>query len=37
VGNFSKPLDFAAAGAAKGYAMTADLGNGVVLYHRQTP
>jgi hypothetical protein len=34
VGNFTKPLDFAAAGAAQGYAMIADLGNGVVLYHR---
>ena len=34
VGNFSRPLDFAAAGAARGYTMTADLGNGVVLFHR---
>lgn len=36
VGNFSRPQDFAAAGAARGYAMTADLGNGVVLF-RRTP
>jgi hypothetical protein len=34
VGNFTKPLDFAAAGAARGYQMIADLGNGVVLYRR---
>jgi hypothetical protein len=36
VGNFSKPLDFAAAGSAQGYETVADLGNGVVLYHRVT-
>ncbi len=35
VGNFSKPVDFAAAGEAHGYAMTADLGNGVVLFRRK--
>jgi hypothetical protein len=35
VGNFSKPLDFAAAGAALGYEMTADLGNGVVLFRKR--
>ncbi|HEY4364699.1 MAG TPA: hypothetical protein VGN17_27285 [Bryobacteraceae bacterium] len=34
VGNFSRPQDFAAAGAAHGYGTTADLGNGVVLFHR---
>jgi hypothetical protein len=34
VGNFTKPLDFATAGAVQGYTMTADLGNGVVLFHR---
>jgi hypothetical protein len=34
VGNFTRPMDFAAAGAAQGYAMVADLGNGVVLFHR---
>jgi hypothetical protein len=32
VGNFSRPIDFAAAGAKAGYAVAADLGNGVVLY-----
>lgn len=32
VGNFSRPADFAAAGAKAGYAMQADLGNGVILY-----
>ena len=35
VGNFTKPLDFAAAGAAQGYELTADLGNGVVLFHKK--
>lgn len=35
VGNFSKPLDFAAAGNARGYSIVADLGNGVVLYQRK--
>lgn len=35
VGNFSRPLDFAAAGEAHGYAMVADLGNGVVLFRRK--
>ena len=35
VGNFTKPLDFVAAGAAQGYTMTADLGNGVILFHRK--
>jgi len=37
VGNFTKPLDFAAAGAAQGYDITSDLGNGVVLFHRRPP
>jgi len=32
VGNFSRPTDFAAAGAKAGYTVEADLGNGVVLY-----
>jgi hypothetical protein len=32
VGNFSRPTDYAAAGAGAGYALEADLGNGVVLY-----
>ena len=36
-GNFSKPQDFAVAGAAQGYAVEADLGNGVVLFHRKSP
>jgi hypothetical protein len=35
VGNFSKPMDFAAVGEARGYAMAADLGNGVVLFRRK--
>jgi hypothetical protein len=35
VGNFTKPMDFAAAGDAHGYAMAADLGNGVVLFRRK--
>ena len=35
VGNFSKPQDFAAAGAARGYEVAADLGNGVILYRRK--
>ena len=35
VGNFTRPMDFAAAGEARGYAMAADLGNGVVLFRRK--
>ena len=35
LGNFTKQLDFAAAGAAQGYELSADLGNGVVLYRRK--
>lgn len=35
VGNFARPVDFAAAGEAHGYAMIADLGNGVVLFRRK--
>ena len=35
VGNFTKPMDFAAAGDARGYALAADLGNGVVLFRRE--
>jgi hypothetical protein len=34
VGNFSQPTDYAAAGAKAGYAVEADLGNGVVLYRK---
>jgi len=36
VGNFSKPVDFAAVGEAKGYAMIADLGQGVILFRRKS-
>jgi hypothetical protein len=35
LGNFTKPLDFAAAGAAQGYELSSDLGNGVVLFRRR--
>lgn len=35
VGNFSKPQDFAAAGEARGYAVEADLGSGVVLFRKK--
>jgi hypothetical protein len=34
VGNFARPADFTAAGAKAGYALEADLGNGVVLYKK---
>jgi hypothetical protein len=34
VGNFSRPTDYAAAGAKAGYAVEADLGNGVILYRK---
>jgi hypothetical protein len=37
VGNFSRPLDFAAFGSQLGFTMVADLGNGVVLYRRAKP
>jgi hypothetical protein len=37
VGNFAKPQDLAQAGEAHGYTLAADLGNGVVLFHRKTP
>lgn len=37
VGNFSKPQDYAAVGATRGYGMAEDLGNGVVLFHRKSP
>jgi hypothetical protein len=36
VGNFSKPADFAAIGEARGYAMIADLRNGVILFRRKS-
>jgi hypothetical protein len=32
VGNFSRPTDYATVGAKAGYALEADLGNGVVLF-----
>ena len=35
VGNFSKALDYASYGTARGYDLTADLGNGVVLFHKK--
>jgi len=35
VGNFSKPQDYAAMGDADGYALVADLGNGIVLFRRK--
>jgi hypothetical protein len=35
IGNFSRPLDFAAAGAARHLQLTKDFGNGIVLFHRR--
>ncbi len=35
VGNFTKPIDFASTGAAQGYDVSMDFGNGVVLFHRK--
>jgi hypothetical protein len=35
VGNFSKPVDYAAAGATLGYEVAGDFGNGVILYKRK--
>jgi hypothetical protein len=35
VGNFSKPQDYGPLGEAHGYSLAADLGNGVVLFHRK--
>jgi|SRR5581483_2005470 len=35
VGDFSKPVDFAQFGAARGLVLTRDFGNGVVLYRNQ--
>jgi hypothetical protein len=34
-GNFTRPQDYAAAGAPLGYEAAADLGQGVVLFHRK--
>jgi hypothetical protein len=36
IGNFSHPLDFAAAGAAHHLQVVKDFGNGVVIFHRRT-
>jgi hypothetical protein len=36
IGNFTRPQDFAAAGEARGYAIEADLGNGVILFRRKS-
>jgi hypothetical protein len=36
VGNFSKPTDFASAGAKAGYAVVADFGSGVIVYKKAT-
>jgi hypothetical protein len=35
VGNFTKLIDFASVGAAQGYDISMDFGNGVVLFHRK--
>lgn len=35
VGNFTRPIDFAGAGAAHGYDVSVDFGDGVVLFHRK--
>jgi hypothetical protein len=37
VGNFSRPTDYATVGAKAGYALEADLGNGIVLYRNASP
>lgn len=37
VGNFSRPQDYAAAGGNVGYEVAADLGNGVILFRRESP
>lgn len=34
VGNFSRPLDYAAAGAPYGFTVVTDFGNGVILYRK---
>ncbi len=36
VGNFSKPVDYAAAGAAAGYEVAREEGNGVILFRRKS-
>jgi hypothetical protein len=37
VGNFSHPLDYAAAGAAHRLEVVKDFGNGIVLFRRRRP
>jgi hypothetical protein len=37
VGNFSRPVDFAAFGARAGFRLVEDLGGGVILYQRARP
>jgi hypothetical protein len=34
IGNFARPIDYGAAASRLGYALEADLGNGVVLYRK---
>jgi hypothetical protein len=36
VGNFSKPVDYSAAGALAGYDVARDEGNGVILFRRKS-
>jgi hypothetical protein len=36
LGNFARPQDFTAAGAAQGYHLVTDFGNGVILYRRKS-
>ena len=36
-GNFAKPQDLRQAGEAFGYSLTADFGNGVALFRRNSP
>jgi hypothetical protein len=37
VGNFSKPSDYAAAGAKIGFTMVRDFGSGVIVYRKAKP
>lgn len=37
VGNFSRPANYAAAGAKSGYAMVGDYGSGVIVYRKANP
>ena len=36
LGNFTRPMDFASVGAAQGYEISKDFGNGVILFHRKS-